>query len=341
MRFLVILIVALAAVPAYAYETKVVGGPGGAPFELECPDSRSLAGLFLRFDETIAQLDAVCVATTDGAWRDQPRRAKSNKINERGYCNPLCTFGSQGLAVGGDEGHTSTMLMCPPNSLVYALNVSTAPVSTRAGEIEVVGRVEIHCVNPKTGREDVVTPIPPPEGAREYVDKWPADCRSQTGKFWATGLHGRAGQRIDALGLRCVSPNAPARPLREEALTSPPPVMAPVDPNKNFRPERIGRAPRVTPVPGAPPPATPPPAGPKSQIFYRPQAASYERLHACLYLPKAGCGRPAAVEFCKAKGFAQAAHFEVEKGRFRSETVFGELCRDGKCRVFTEIECAN
>ena len=328
-------------VPALANETKAVGGPGGVPFELECPNSRSLAGLFIRFDQALAQLDAICVATTDGAWRDQPRRVMSNGVNEPGKCDPFCAFGTDSAALGGDEGDTDTTLVCPPNSLVYALNVETAPLSTRAGEIEVVGRVEIHCVNPKSGREDIVTPIPRPEGAREYTAKWPADCRSQTGRFWATGLKGRAGQRIDSLGLRCLSPRAPDRPLREEALKSSPPVMSPIDPNNNLRAGRIGRAPRMTPEPAPVPPPPPAPPGPKSQLFSNPQTVGYERLHACRYLPDVDCGRPVAVEFCKSKGFALASGFGTEKGRFRSETIYGELCKRGKCRVFTEIECSN
>lgn len=436
-RFIaLLLLIALMGAPSAAsadsFETKVVGGPGGDAFELNCPNGGSLAGLYLRFTHWIEQLDAICVSTNDGRWNGTPARVLSNSYNvppepgrRRGF----------GYTIGGNGGTTETTIVCSRDSVVYALSVETTVPP--GGEIDMVGRVEAHCVNPKTGREDIVTSIPRPEGG-EYVARWPADCRSQSGRYWASGLVGRAGVYIDALGLRCVSPVAPTRPPRKEQLESPGSVLP---------------SPQSTPLPGSTPPIRvekmqtpgsmlpppppkylPPPetttgpdgstayatpmieneygklgnldwcrdwgancgkpaadafckmkghgpsrsfteakdfgrtvvlssrktcdqphcdafsvivceaaygTGAKGRRFEKPLTKSGERLHLCLRLPNGGCGWDAADAFCRDKGFRGAEDEKHTRAAVRAETWLGDVCTKRRCRVFTEITCAN
>ena len=362
----VLLTLMTGGVRAEGFQTNIVGGPGGGPWELNCPGNRSLVGVYIRYTNFVEQLDAICVSTSDGSWRDTPRRVMSD-----GYNTPSSgggwTFGSGGAAIGGNGGDREGSIVCLRDKVVYALTVATA-VSTGRGDHEVVGKIDLHCVNPQTSKEDIVTPIPGPEGAGEYVTKWPADCRSQTGRYWATGLVGRAGAFVDAIGLRCASPTAPARPLtdrisKNEPITLSPapkalgrvklppgtPAAAPMsicDAAKSARARNSSAAPGLeqrcnailaaaaqTNIPVVVAPAA------SVQRFDMPQTVGHERLHACMHLPHFDCEWSPAEAFCQDKGFRTAESFDTERGRLRSETWSGELCTKKKCRVFTQITC--
>ena len=374
--FSVLLAVAFTSgsVRAEGFQTNIVGGPGGGAWELNCPDYRSLVGVYIRFTNFVEQLDAICVSSTDGTWRDTPRRVFAsnghNTPSDDGSILLLGTDASFGTnaAIGGDGGDSEDSIVCARNSLVYALTVDTA-VSTGRGDHEVVGRIHLHCVNPRTAKEDIMTAIPGPQGADEYVTRWPTDCRSQTGRYWATGLVGRAGAFIDAIGLHCASPSAPVRPLNETSTKSPPilsppvakalgrvklppgtPAAAPVsicDAAKSARARNSPAAPGLerqcnailaasqTNVPIVALPAA------SLQRFDVPLTVGGERLHACMHLPHSDCEQSPAEAFCKGKGFNAVDDFDTERGRLRSETWTGELCTSQKCRVFTQITCTN
>lgn len=352
---------------AQGFETNIIGGPGGGPWELNCPDSRSLVGVYIRYSSFVEQLDAICVSSSDGSWRDTPRRVMSNGHNTPSEGGVFGSFGTEGAAIGGDGGDHEGSIVCLRDKVVYALTIATA-VSTGRGGHEVVGKLDLHCVNPRTGKEDIVTSIPGPEGADEYVTKWPADCRSQTGRYWATGLVGRAGAFVDAIGLRCASPTAPTRPLTEAAVDKSPVLAAPAvkalgrvklppgtpaaaplsicDAAKSARARNSPAAPGLekrcdailaaqTNVPVVAAPAV------TLQRFDMPLTVGRERLHACMHLPHADCEQAPADAFCQDKGFRLADSFDTERGRFRSETWTGELCTQTKCRIFTQITCTN
>jgi hypothetical protein len=309
------------------FETKIVGGPGGSPFELNCPNGGSLVGLYLRFSGWIEQLDAICVATSDGRWNSSPQRVLSNSYNRPPVPGRRAPFGN---AIGGNGGGSETSLVCSRDSVVYALTIAT--MVPPGGEIDMVGRTEIHCVNPKTGREDVFTPIPGPEGG-EYVTRWPADCRSQSGRYWASGIVGRAGVYIDALGLRCASPEAPARAPRKEQIETPSSGV------------------RLTPRPGpdlppAPPKYLPPPEVTKTAAgttyatpMIEDETGKLGNLDWCLEWG-AGCGQAAADAFCKLKGHGSAGTF-TKAARLGHSVVLRDrkVCAQPHCDAFAAIVC--
>jgi hypothetical protein len=308
------------------FQTKIVGGQGGAPFELNCPNGGSLVGLYLRFSGWIEQLDAICVGTSDGRWSSSPQRVMSN-----GYNAPVPGKRTQwGYAIGGSGGGTETTIVCSRDSVVYALNVETTVPP--GGAMDMVGRAEIHCVNPKTGSEDVVTPIPRPEGS-EYVARWPADCRSQSGRYWASGVVGRAGVYIDALGLRCASPLAPVRAPRKEQIETP----------------TTGA--RLTPRPGPSLPPAAPKYLPPPEVLKTATGATYTtpmiedetgklgNLDWCLNWGS-GCGKAAADAFCKFKGHGLADKFtKVDRLGHSVVLTDRKVCAQPHCDAFAAIAC--
>lgn len=344
---LITLVVAAGVARADSFATKIVGGPGGSPFELDCPNGGGLVGIYIRFTHWIEQIDAICVATSDGQWNGTPARVLSNSHNvppepgrRRGF----------GYTIGGNGGMTENTVVCTPNKVVYALNVyTTVPPG---GAIDMVGRVEIHCVNPRTGSEDVVTPFPRPEGA-EYVERWPADCRSQAGKHWATGLAGRAGVYIDALGLRCVSPTAPPRGPRKGNIESSPVLPSPqVIPLPGGTPapsglgkDRIGSTGSMLPKP--PPKYLPPPEiishADGSTVYATPMiendAGKLGHLDWCRDWG-VDCGKPAADAFCKLKGHGPSRSFTEAKDFGRTVILASrKTCDQPHCDAFAVVVC--
>jgi hypothetical protein len=317
--------------------TGIVGGPGGAPFFLSCPNEGSLVGLYLRFTHWIEQLDAICVSTNDGRWNGSPARALSNSYN---------AHRQHGAALGGTGGATETTIVCSRDSVVYGLNVETTVPP--GGAIDMVGRVEIHCVDPKTGREDIVTPIPRPEGA-EYTARWPADCRSQTGRWWANGIVGRAGVYIDAIGLRCAPHDAPPRGPRKEQIESSPilpsPQSTPLPGSMPSPKERFESGGSMLPKP--PPKYLPPPeerTGPDGSTSYMtPMIENDARKLGYLDWCRdwgVDCGKPAADAFCKMKGHGPSRLFTKAEDHGHTVVLASrKTCDQPHCDAFAVIVC--
>jgi hypothetical protein len=80
---------------------------------------------------------------------------------------------------------------------------------------------------------------------------------------------------------------------------------------------------------------------PASQVFQPPLVASGKRLYACKDLSNKSCGEPVAASFCQQQGFARAGEIDTAREKVQAETLGGQVCTKGKCRVFEKIVCTN
>jgi hypothetical protein len=63
------------------------------------------------------------------------------------------------------------------------------------------------------------------------------------------------------------------------------------------------------------------------------------RLHACQSVGSEVCGAPIARVYCRKLGYADANDFDSARRVVVAETLAGQMCTQGKCRVFNYIAC--
>jgi hypothetical protein len=80
---------------------------------------------------------------------------------------------------------------------------------------------------------------------------------------------------------------------------------------------------------------------PKSPARFEPPLSPHgQRLHACQSVASDVCGSPVAQLYCQQRGYAHATSYDTNKRWVQAETLAGEMCALGKCRVFDYIACA-
>ncbi|USH01445.1 DUF1929 domain-containing protein [Grimontia kaedaensis] len=157
-------------------ETARVGGSGGGPYLVDCPDSSVLVGVRGRSGSVIDQLRAVCIQVDAlGNWQGTPE-----------------TYGAQ----AGGNGGSAFDLVCPNGSAVSGIN---AYPSTEWG-IDVVGKVAVHCktLSGSTSVSGAQTTI----GTAGLEGDEFSDLSCADGKA-AQGITGRSGALVDQIALRC------------------------------------------------------------------------------------------------------------------------------------------
>src|SRR5262245_47067240 len=182
------------SVPARATDLRVEGGPGGAPFRAQCPAGRFLVGVSIRSGAWLDAIFPLCA----GFLPDQRLFAGTTRGSRHGG-----TGGSPLLRDGS----------CPSDHAMVGMKFGW----TRGeNSIAFVDYVEVICQNLKTGNRMQVClqtghgcwdkhPNPPPPtfpgGLNVFGDSpFVQNCPNREA---ATGLRGRSGSFVDALGLIC------------------------------------------------------------------------------------------------------------------------------------------
>ena len=178
---------------AQATDLPAQGGPGGGPFRAECPPGEYLVGVSIKAGAWVAAIHPLCAPFL----ADQKRFGKWTRGPRHG--------GTGGSPLLKDAA-------CPSDRPVMGFKVGT----TRT-ENPYVDYVELHCASMGAGQTTVCAhtghgcwtshPNPPPAdfpgGLNIIGDPQWQYCKREGGWQIATGIHGRSGAYVDALGLIC------------------------------------------------------------------------------------------------------------------------------------------
>jgi len=205
MRILSSIVAVIAAVSAAtgtaaARDVPMPGGGGGQPFRYECLSGQFIQGFSGDVGVWIDRLVPWCVReTTSGPYKDT---------------NDTVTAGPQyGTAKADARGNTwqygSAQTLCPTNAAVVGIDVGYT--IDQDHRIQFLQNVSLRCV--LIGRPDVGVP-PHTDGMtiHHFADgntKFSAACNP--GEF-VTGITGRAGDALDAIGIICNLPPPPPPP---------------------------------------------------------------------------------------------------------------------------------
>ena len=178
----------VAAAPAHATVRSVQGGPGGGPFSTDC-GSEYVVGLYARAGHWIDAIGLKCGSFgPDNKWK--------KPAGNRAY-------------YGGSGGGLTPDKLCPTTSYISAIMYGF----TRDGnDPKYLDYVQMTCTNLVTG---AVTRVCLETGGgcpigREGRDDWlagttwiPAKDQNCPAGEAMTGLHGRHGAFVDAIGMIC------------------------------------------------------------------------------------------------------------------------------------------
>ncbi|MBC9030835.1 hypothetical protein IAG41_00370 [Sphingomonas sp. JC676] len=184
-----------APVPAFAAGDAYVeaqGGPGGGRFDAPCPDGQHLIGLELRMADDVDAARAIC-----GVFSGPITVARYSPVGDW----------------HGGQGGLPTQVMCPPRTpvvigmAVQAEGVKTVVVNQLALFCGVVGPGQIMQADPSAvvygPTANYTTDIVGlPYNFVKSSQKMVACPANQI----ATGIHGRSGTWLDAIGLVCAEP---------------------------------------------------------------------------------------------------------------------------------------
>ena len=157
-----------------AHADDFVGGPGGGSFgAIDCPRGKVVVGLAGRSGGVIDTMQLFCSEPAGGpeAVTLDPRH------------------------IGPSNGGGPIQAMCPVLNVAFGIDVNTAQID---GNV-VVSQIILHCRSPFDGSGDrtVVFGGGGGDGAGGFT------CEDHT---FMVGFAGRAGDFIDALGIRCRRP---------------------------------------------------------------------------------------------------------------------------------------
>jgi hypothetical protein len=215
---------ALAALPSQATDTGVSGGPGGGPFREVCP------GQFL-----------VGVTIRAGAWVDAISPLCATFLAPQGYFGPWIRG-----AYHGGQGGSARSGACPKDRFVGKIRFGWTRKDTKP---EFVDYVELTCVLVSDQSSADTTKVCLPTGGGcwdSHPNPPPGDILGTPfGPYpplheacplneAATGLLGRSGVYVDALGLVC----GPRPTLA--AAPAPPPAAGPTYTNPPIK--KLGKA---------------------------------------------------------------------------------------------------
>lgn len=331
------------------YLTRAIGGPGGAPFKMDCRNRDYLVGVHIRFDGWMDQIDGFCAMFRAGRTVLEPTELMGVGFNEPGNSS---RFGTMGAAAGGDGGRANAALICPPEMVVTNLNFSRSVANG------MLANAAITCAELGTGRTQVVQQNPQVFAPDETGWVPSQGCKSDSNWYYAaSGLHGRAGSHVDAAGLICTAfrdgvyerpadqrrAEAAARQARNDRV-----IRNSVEESSNPRigggrlgGDAVRSGPRLgeTGRPGREIAASARYDNPV--ISLRPRERS--RLDWCVSWGQ-GCGKPAADAFCEYRDPDRpySADFSMAPDVGRTQIISsGEFCNDAACDGFAHITCVS
>jgi hypothetical protein len=185
------LLMAVAAVPALAQDTREIGGIGGARFSRLCPTDHFLVGMTGRAGNLMDQVAPVCApADLSGRWTGPP---------------------STGQAAGGSGGGPFTT-MCPQDSFVVGF-------SGYADKF--VFNIALWCRHKGPNSVDFRRASPRVVGGA--LSTGSTSVFSCPAESTAHGIVGRSGVFVDRIGLACVASGIGLGSTRWSSRTFPPP----------------------------------------------------------------------------------------------------------------------
>jgi hypothetical protein len=188
----VLLLAALAAGPAAAGEIAAFGGPGGGPFRSECPPWSYVVGLAGGVGEWLDSIEPLCAPIQPAEQRIGPGTPNGHRYGGGGG-GPFTVACPVGYALGGwrfDMVVNSDMDPTFVNGIVLDCRLLGSPGQTYTAQIGDYGAVLT---------KDVAVI------AQMGWDR-PADAQACPPHELVTGIHGRYGAHVDALGLICGAP---------------------------------------------------------------------------------------------------------------------------------------
>jgi hypothetical protein len=184
---------AFSASGANATMTEVFGGPGGRPFSLTCNPGQYLIGFHARTGGWVDGIGLICAAYNAGTRKVGPGSRKGytggrGGMEQEVYCDP-------------GEAITSIGLVHTRGNALKRQYVNT--ISIGCGR----GGQRSRCISSGEGCGGILK--------RERVglvgsDPRPLDVLTCPGGELATGIQGRSGNYVDAIGLICAPPPAAA-----------------------------------------------------------------------------------------------------------------------------------
>ena len=173
----------LAAAPVSATDTTAEGGPGGDPFSVSCGDGRQLVGLFVGYGDWIDQVRPIC-----GIWSTDSHRFQNIET---------------GRSFGTSPGPIASEHRCPRGYSIVSLSIW--PTLDDDRQLQFVDDILVDCETIEPPQELFTLEIRSSEtDPGKFVrDHYYGRCPEPQ---VAVGIHGRAGQFVDALGLVCGAP---------------------------------------------------------------------------------------------------------------------------------------
>jgi hypothetical protein len=334
---------------ARTYATSIGGGDGGVRFTLDCPAGEFLVGVAGNFGSWVDHIGTVCAP-----W-DRAHQTLGT---------PHVSF----IFAGRSQGGRPFSAICPEGTALERIDFQNTTVDDSAQQygtrIGFVQNLELQCRPMVPPYYQVVSPkvlSDNGEGARPFAGGV-LDVPSTVGCYGAderaTGLIGRSGDFVDALGFTCTtiprSLNVPDTPSALE-------THGDVATGQQRLPDRS----RAAQVPGIdhssapPPPATAPadlPLGPTPGVltasgmryaypYLRDKNGTYRLMDWCREYGQ-DCGQVAARAFCTAANGGRQpnpvdfAQF-VDSGRFQPSVTYTTraLCTAPTCDSFAYIVC--
>lgn len=172
--------------PARATMTETIGGPGGAPYSLVCPNSTFLVGFYAKAGGWVDSLGLLCAAYTPATGKMQNS--------------------TRGPSTGGPGGSPQEVY-CVPGEAMTGIGVAF----TRGGGLErqYTNTVDVFCPTPSPSRcissgEGCGQPASHGSGPDvTHVVSYPYDKLMCPPNERATGIQGKSGNYVDSLGLIC------------------------------------------------------------------------------------------------------------------------------------------
>lgn len=168
-----------------AWNTRVVGGTGGAPFRSECRRNDVVIGFNLRYGVAIDAIVPICI----------PLNPERTEWAGEAY-EPTQYFGG--------SGGSYYKLACQPGDAVREVELTPGDW----GDHFVVRKIDLWCYDLQSGTKNFVS-MPYP---RETRPRLPVKIGCGSNE-WVTGIYGRSGALVDQLGLVCdtIQPSAPPK----------------------------------------------------------------------------------------------------------------------------------
>lgn len=211
-RWSLALLASLAAVStganAEAY-LPAVGGGGGGQFNAPCAQGQLLAGFELRVGDDVDAIRPLCVVATEPG-----RTSAAQPATQQWY--------------GGTGGEVQRLL-CPQKSpVVIGIDVASEGVT------EVVNNIHLFCGQVMATQTadpypSAILDAPGYTGAVGVMGKFAGHSQGSLrcpGDQVATGMHGRSGKWLDAMGLICDVPTIPKAPVALGRVSESKPAVA-------------------------------------------------------------------------------------------------------------------